>query len=150
MEYTAEIISKLSQFLDKIRAEELWAQKLCQKLEKQLNEMVAKKEINGFEFRFSFGIYSFDDDFCKKHNIGEGFPYYDEEYATFLWDDEEFMNTNWNELSWVDESPLKDLHFCYTAHRLLFHTDLTTEDLIAMDEFDFNVTVDYQSCIGLR
>jgi len=149
MEYTPEIVSKLSQFLNKIRAEELRAQKLCQKLDKQLKEMVAKKEINDFQFRFSFSIYSFDEEFCKKHNIEEGFPFYEEENATFLWDDEEFMNINWNELNWVEESPLKDLHFCYTAHRLFFHTDLTTEDLLAMDEFDFNVIVDYQSCTKL-
>jgi len=149
MKYTPEIISKLSQFLDKIRAEELRAQKLCQKLDKQLKEMVAQKEINDFQFRFSFGIYSFDKEFCKKHNIEEGFPFYEEEDATFLWNDEEFMNINWNELNWVEESPLKDLHFCYTAHRLFFHTDLTTENLLAMDEFDFNVIVDYQSCTKL-
>lgn len=144
MELTQQNVSTINEIIGKIRAEELRAKNLCIKLNKQLKEMVENREISDFEFDFSFCVWSSDDEFNKKHHTETGDPYYEQKYAILHWDDDEFFNTNWNQDEWEDKSPLKDFHFCYSAHCLFFHTDLSIEDIMAMEEFWFEVKVDFQ------
>src|SRR5690606_1717562 len=89
---------------------------LCKKLNKQHQKMAEKNETLEYYFDCFISVFSFDEDFCKKHDIEEGFYYYSEDCQIF-WDDEEAKNMNWIEgyFQFEEDPTLRDLHFCHTA-----------------------------------
>ncbi len=58
--------------------------------------------------------------------------------------DDEFFNTNWNEWQWMTTGELKDLHFGYLMHCLMFHTDFRLEDILAIDDVWITIEASYQ------
>jgi len=142
MEYTPEIVSKLKTLLEKIQEEENRAIDLCKKLDKQHQKMADANEFSEYYFDCIISVFSFDEDFCEKHDIEVGFYYYSDDCAIF-WDDEEGRNMNWLEDYYQFEgNPIfRDLHFCHTACRLFL--ELSLEDFLAMEKLIFEVRVNY-------
>lgn len=142
MEYTPETVSKLKTLLEKIREEENQAVDFCKELDKKHQKMADGNKISEYYFDCFISVFSFDDDFCRKHHIPKGFPYYIEDSFIF-WEDEETRNTNWlvGYFKSEEESMLRDLHFCYTAFGLFM--ELTLEDFLAMEKIMIEVSVNY-------
>lgn len=145
MELTAEQIQKFSQINDKIRQEEIRARKTYFDLIPKLDEMVKEKIISNYEIDEHYSLYSYDENFCKTKNVEIGDPFHECEMGSSVQSDDEFFNTNWNEWNWFKAGPLKNLHFGYTMHCLMFHRPrVSIEDLLAADEFKYELLVRYQ------
>lgn len=137
-------IQKFTELNDKIRQEEICARKLYLELLPKLNEMVEDKLISDYEIDEELALFIFNKDFCKSKNIEVGDSFSSEKHTNFIQSDDDFFSTNWNEFNWTNSGQLKNLHFGYTMHCLLFHENLDIEDILAIDNFWLDLVVRYQ------
>lgn len=142
--FSKKKIQKFTEINDKIRQEEIRARKLYFELFPKLKEMVENKLISDYEIDEEYSLFSFNKKICKSKNIEVGDSFFMEKYSNIIQSDDDFFNTNWNEWNWMDSGPLKNLHFGYTMHCLLFHENLDIEDILAIDNFWYDLVVRYQ------
>ena len=109
------------------------------------NELI--DDYNMFDTRLS--LWSFDEEFNKKHRTELGEPFFESRnlaISTNIFTDKDFFNTNWNEFSWGNhpEHPLKSLYMCYTMHCLVFHSHVSWEDLLNVQDVWMEFNIDFQ------
>ena len=146
MSLTPQEIQRFTEINTKIRNEEIRARKLYLDLRPKLDKMVEDNIISDYEIEEHYSFFSFDENFCKSKNVELGNPFLEYKTSNFIQTDDNFFNTNWNELNWSKKGTLKDLHFGYTMHCELFHADhdLWIEDILATDDFWYELDVLYQ------
>lgn len=142
-------IQRFIEINDKIRLAEIRARKHYLNLISELNKLVANKTICDFEIDEQYSLFSFNEVYCKTKNIEIGDPFFVEKCFSMK-SDEEFFNTNWNEYRNSNQNPLKDLHFGYTMHSLLFHNNLELTDILAIDDFWLELIVRHQFFTNLE
>jgi hypothetical protein len=109
-------------------------------LKKQLEE----KQIDDFNFDTLFCVFSSNAACNLRHHVEEGDPIWEDKAYTMYRDftEESFYEDNWNELHATH--PLGHLNFCYTMHCLVFHSKLSWQDIVDIDDVWIELKVDYQ------
>ncbi len=138
-------IERIKNLNSKLKKEEtrirLFANELNLKLKKQAQE----KQIDDFNFEQSFCVFSNNADCNKRQYAEEGNPIWEDKTFLIFGEDpeeESFYNDNWNELH--PPHPLAHLFFCYTMHCLIFHSQLSWQDIVDIDDVWIELKVDYQ------
>lgn len=138
-----KIVKQIEILNEKCRAEEIRARNFTKLLKAELKNEKAAGKINGFDIAVELRAFSNDEAFCKSRNIEPGeslFDRYELAYSLLL-NDDDFFNSNGNELSTVDGHPLQRLHFGYLMHCLVFHSDLSFQELAKIDNVWIDVLV---------
>ena len=142
--FTEENINKLKRLNDKLKKEEQRIYKFSFQLEESVNRMKIEKKIDDYNIYQEFSLFSSNEDCNKKHKVVAGDPIWiDRTFNLFFYNkDDMFYSENWNEL--VPEHPLGGIEFCYTMHCICFHSCLTWQDLIDVDDIWIELKVNYQ------
>lgn len=128
-------IEKLNQSL---REEELQIRKVFLKLKKNAEFLIEKNLISDYETELTLELYSFDEEICKSYNVELGDPFYKSNLlGTKYFEDDELFFTNWKE----DNLPVE---ICYSMHNLLYDSRLTIKEILATENFDFDLDFKYQ------
>lgn len=142
---TEQQTQKFSNINDKVRKEEIRARNYIIKLKRYLIHHQELGLLDDFEIDFRFSIFSYDEKFCKEKNISVGDPYYEDNitYSLFIDDDESF-EVNGFMYGWQNLDGLKDLHIGNLMHCLIDHSNLSIEDILAIDDVWIETLVTYQ------
>lgn len=135
---------------EKCRAEEIRARNFTIILKDKLKNEKAASLIDGFDITVERRVLSYDEDLSKSRNIQSGeslFNRFELTYSLFL-NDDDFINSNGNELSSLDGQPLQKVHFGYLMHCPSVHSDLSFQELAKIDDVWIDVVVDYKFFSG--
>lgn len=130
----------------KIRQEELRMRKQYFELKNHFENLVSQNlmgDFNMFDFRIS--VWSYDDEFNKKHKVETGDPFYESNLlsSNYFEDDESFF-MNWNEAQYFGTDTLALMDFCWTMHNIVYHSHLDWEDILAIEDVWLEIKVDLQ------
>lgn len=143
---TTQQIEQIRELNEKIRQEELRLQKQYFELKKQLENLVSQNLMDDFNMSdFRISVWSYDDEFNKKHNVETGNPFYTSDLLTsgYLEEDEMFF-MNWNEAQYLSTDTLAQMYFCWTMHDIAYHSHLNWEDILAIEDVWLEMKVDLQ------
>ena len=141
MNLTSTQLIQFKELLEKVNNEEKRAIEFGRKLRKQLDELLEKKLIDDYNFDCELSCFSSDSETNKKFNTEEGNPIFESLYRIL---DEEDETINWKENYFTNGTPLDDLYFSYAMHCICWHSDLSFEDILAIDSIWIDIKVDYQ------
>ena len=140
-----ENINKLRSLNDKLKKEEERIRPFAKQLFDVLNKQKTEKQIDDFNVWQELIVIINKGIHCSKcKNVAEKNP--NMEKKDFLlfgeYTDERFYKDNWNELP--KDHPLGNEFFCYTMHSLVFHSYVSWQDIIEIEEVWIELKVDYQ------
>lgn len=141
MNITPTQFIQFKELLEKVNNEEKRAIKFGRKLRKQLDALLQKKQIDDYNFDCKLSCFSSDTKINKKFNTEEGNPIYESFYRII---DKEDETINWKENYLTNGSPLDDLFFSYAMHCICWDSNLSFEDILAIDDIWIDIKVDYQ------
>lgn len=143
-DFSDDSVFKIRDLNSKLKNEEVRISKYVENLNKILANDVNEKQIDDFIINASFCVFSKNANCNKRHNTEQGEPFWkDKSYTLFDENtDVAFYNDNWNELA--KEHPLSNEFFCYTMHCLLFHSPLTWQDIVDIDDVWIDLNIRYQ------
>ncbi len=133
---------KIQELSDKLHTEEVKARNFYINLEPQLKEMVASGSIDDYNIVEELHVFSYNKAVCQKYSVEVGDPIYSE-WVVLNRDDQDFFQ-NWNENTGDKNNPLARFHFGYVMHCILFHSHLSLEDILEIDDVWIEIKVDYQ------
>ena len=133
---------KIQELSDKVHIEEIKARNFFINLEPQLQEMVASGSIDDYNIGLELHVFSHNKAVCQKYAVEVGDPIYSD--GTILNMDEEDFFQNWNENTGDKNNPLAGFYFGYVMHCILFHSHLSLEDILNIDDVWIEIKVDYQ------
>ncbi len=137
---------KFCEINDKIRTEEIRVRNYLLKLKLEMLTLKNQCIIDDFELDVTANVFSYNENFCRAKGVEVGDPFITGSEIGYMMThlDDEFFNTNWNEWQWMTTGELKDLHFGYLMHCLMFHTDFGLEDILAIDDVWITIEASYQ------
>ena len=152
--FSPDTIERIKSLNYKLKREEERIRHFARELKLTLKKQVAEKQLDDFNFRTRFCVFSSDAACNIRHQVEEGDPIWEDKSYTMYRDEQEesFYEDNWNEHHWNEldlnehhiPHPLGHLFFCYTMHCLVFHSDLSWQDIIDIDDVWLELKVDYQ------
>lgn len=144
---TTQQIEQIRQLNEKIRQEELRMRTQYFELKKHFENLVSQNLMDDFNMcDFRISVWSYDDEFNKKHNVETGNPFYESGLLNsgYLKDDEMFFS-NWNESRYFRTNPrFAQMYFCWTMHDIAYHSNLDLEDILAIEDVWLEIKVDLQ------
>ncbi len=139
---TEENINKIINLNNILKIEEERIRIFADQLHITLQKQVIDKQIDDYNFETQLQVFSNNEACNKKHNVEEGDPFYEDKAYIMFRDftlDEDYTE-DWNE----GNHPLRHLHFCYTMHCIVFHSHLSWEDILDINDVWIELKVDYQ------
>jgi len=140
---TPSQVKKITELNNQIRQEELRAREIYLNLQKQLDQRVNYKTIDDFLIDFKYSLFSDNDGFNEARDLETGDTFYQYDLGGHYFEDDSFL-FNWNEAQYFKEHPLSHLNFGYAMHYFLFHSPLTLEEILAIDNVWIEMIVSYQ------
>ena len=142
--FSPENIERIKSLSDKLKKEEVRIRHFASELKLTLKKQLQEKQIDDFNFETRFLVFSSDTGCNIRHDVEEGDPIWEDKSFIMFDDDQEecFYEDNWNELH--ETHPLGHLFFCYTMHCLVFHSKLSWQDIVDIDDVWLELKVDYQ------
>ncbi|MFA5555791.1 MAG: hypothetical protein WCY06_10310 [Flavobacteriaceae bacterium] len=143
---TTQQIEQIRELNEKIRQEELRMRTQYFELKKHFENLVSQNLMDDFNmFDCRVAVWSYDDEFNKKHNVETGDPFYTSDMLTtcYLEDDESFF-MNWNEAQYLSTDTFAQMYFCWTMHDIVYHSHLDWEDILAIEDVWLEMKVDLQ------
>lgn len=148
--FTSRYIEKLKSLNSQINKEEKRLTDLEKKLRPHLKELLDAGEIDDSNFYFKMQCFSDNTKCNKRHKVEEGDPIFEYEFHSTDYfvggENENEEEGNWNEYKYheQDYAPVSELPFCFSMHWLVFHSDLSWQDLADIDYVWFDLKIDYQ------
>jgi len=149
--FDKEAVERIKQLNDTLKKEEKRIYEFSLQLRRSLNFMKNEKQIDDFNIFQEYSLFSKNEECNKRNNVEEGDPIWmDKASSHFIHNKKEhdlFFMENWNELA--PEHPLGNLEFCYSMHCICFHSRLSWQDLIDVDDVWIELKVDYQFLVKM-
>ena len=142
--FSSQNIAKLTRLNEKLKKEETRIYAFSHRLDALLNKQKKDNLIDNYIIHQEVSLRSNNPECNKRHKVQEGIPFWkDQTFNLFYYNKEDmFYSENWNEL--VPEHPLGKIEFCYTMHCLCFHSTLSWQDLLDIDDVRIELNVAYQ------
>ena len=129
---------KLEKLNKSLRNEELMMKEVFLKLKEIADNLLKNKMISDYECNLKMELYSSKSNINKKYKVEDGDPYYSSVVIfTSLFEDDDFFNTNWSEGGF-------DFHMCYSMYDLLYHSQLTHQEIANIESIWFDIDFSYQ------
>ena len=144
--FTDSNINKIKILNNKLKKEEIRILPFAIQLKASLVKLVNEGVIYDSNFFSSLSLYSNNAKCNKRNNSSEGNPFWVEKHFSLFHQsmdkDDMFYTDNWNELP--KEHPLGNEFFCYSMHCICFHSHLSWQDFVDIDDVWIDLKVDYQ------
>lgn len=142
---TPQVFQKIKELNEKLRIEELRFRRQYLHLKAHLNDLVQKQLMDDYNIDFLVTVFSHDDDFNKRNHVETGDPFYE---STLLCEghfekDERYFDF-WNIKVYPGTGALVQLDICWSMYDILYWSDLSWEDTLAIDDVWLEIKVDYQ------